>query len=628
MDRVSKWGLTRKHHYYFIVGGLIVLFSAFSLHANCGPVRKGPFIDPDADRSAAQYHIPAVTYNSAGSDTVSRTVTVAASSDIIPADRLYDWGTYCGILGGIPNRATVFRTLTPSNTTAEINTAISACPSGQVVYLAAGEYNIGQISFGSKSGVTLRGAGAGQTIINATASPAIASTSRVFYNEDHIDIANGAWITKDSTSITLAASPSAAFSAGNLVMITQEDSPDVWGDGIGVYPRVGLSDPWPLGGTRCLRFVTRITAVNGNAITLASPLPIDFSYSLNPYAMPLRSGPPMSLCGIENLTINGGGTRDRAVDWCGADRCWIKDVEVKNTVGTTGMVLIANSFQCEINRSYFRDTPGYPTESDGFAVMLYYGTSGALVVDNIFHHTGPGVIMNGTACSAIVNNYVETVGGGYATWMNVGIDCNHGPHGVMNLFEGNIFPKFQNDGYHGSTSHGTLFRNNIHGVDPDGKTQERRIVDLCRGSYCHSVVGNVIGSPLWEPTGNEATPGFSHSDGFIYVLGFPNMGNSSLTPETTFVGYDGTYPDAGVTSTLIRHGNYDYYNKGVVWDSKISSRTIPDSLIYSSKPGYFGTLLWPPIGPDVSGLVTNIPAKARWDAYSSSRKVDDLFRSR
>ena len=538
-------------------------------------------------------------------------------------------GDLRGVPGGIPNRTTIYRTLTPSNTAAEINAAIAACPSGQVVYLSAGEYNIGQISFGSKSGVTLRGAGAGQTIINATASPAIASTSRVFYNEDHTDIAKGAWLAKDSTSITLAASPSAAFSVGNLVMITQDNSPDVWGDGIGVYPRVGLSDPWPLGGTRCLRFVTRITAVNGNTISLASPLPVDFSYSLNPYAMPLRSGPPMSLCGIENLTINGGGSRDRAVDWCGTDRCWLKGVEVKNTIGTTGMVLIQNSSQCEINRCYFRDTPGYPTESDGFAIMLYYGTSGALVVDNIFHRTGPGIIMNGAGCNAIAYNYTQAIGGGSTTWLNAGINCNHGAGGVMNLFEGNVIPKFQNDGYHGSTSHGTLFRNHIHGTDPDGKSGERRIVDLCKGSYYHSVVGNILGDSSWTPLEYEASAGFGHGadQGNIYVLGLPNMGNSSLTPETTFVGYDGTYPDAGVTSTLIRHGNYDYHNKGVVWDSNISSRAIPDSLIYSSKPGYFGSIQWPPIGPDVPGLVTPIPANARWDAYVISGNLDDLFRN-
>ena len=575
---------------YSRVLGFIFLLGAFSLHTNCG-LASNP------------------------------------SSDIVPADRLYDWGAYCGVPGGIPNRTTIFRTLTPSNTTAEINAAIAACPSGQVVYLAAGEYNIGQIVLGRKSNVTLRGAGAGHTIINTTASQAIVSDSYSFFNEDHIDIANGSWLQKGSSSITLASSPSAAFSVGNLIMITQDDSTNLWGTGIGVYHRQGLSDPWPLGGTRCLRFVTRITAVNGNTISLASPLPVSFLYSLNPHAMPLRSGPPISLFGIENLTINGSGGADGAVSISGADRCWVKNVEVRNTTGTIGAVFLANASQCEVNRCYVHDTPGYPTQSDGFGVMLYYGASGTLVVDSIFNRTGVSIIMNGAVCNALVNNYVGATGGGNGTWQVSGINCNHGPQGIMNLFEGNYINRFQNDGYHGSTSHGTLFRNYIHGVDPDGKMLERQLVDLCRGSYYHNVVGNILGDSSWNPNYYEAVGSADHTLGYVYVLGWgaPDSVNPSAD-ATIWTGWTGPIPDTNVKATLIRHGNYDYYNKGVVWDSNISSRTIPNSLIYSSKPGYFGTLQWPPIGPDVAGLVMPIPAKARWDAYLSSGRLDDLFK--
>jgi hypothetical protein len=87
------------------------------------------------------------------------------------------------------------------------------------------------------------------------------------------------------------------------------------------------------------------------------------------------------------------------------------------------------------------------------------------------------------------------------------------------------------------------------------------------------------------------------------------------------------YPDGAVKSTLLRHGNYDYYHKDVVWDSGISSRALGASLFYSSKPAYFGSLQWPPIGPDVAGLVTPIPAQARWNAYQSSGVLSDLFRN-
>jgi hypothetical protein len=85
-------------------------------------------------------------------------------------------------------------------------------------------------------------------------------------------------------------------------------------------------------------------------------------------------------------------------------------------------------------------------------------------------------------------------------------------------------------------------------------------------------------------------------------------------------------PDPDVAGTLLRHGNYDHYHQGVVWDLDIVSHVIPASLYYSSKPSFFGSLLWPPIGPDVVGLVTSIPARARWDAYNVSGDLSDLFR--
>src|SRR4030095_12747307 len=86
-------------------------------------------------------------------------------SGIVAPERAIDWSS-AGVEGGIPNRTTVCATLNPGATAAQINSAISACPSGQVVFLNAGSYSLSnQITFGTKSNVTLRGAGADQTIL-------------------------------------------------------------------------------------------------------------------------------------------------------------------------------------------------------------------------------------------------------------------------------------------------------------------------------------------------------------------------------------------------------------------------------------------------------------------------------
>ena len=59
----------------------------------------------------------------------------------------------------------VCATLNPGATATQINAAITACPSGQVVSLAAGTYSISDDGVVMKSGVTLRGAGADKTLL-------------------------------------------------------------------------------------------------------------------------------------------------------------------------------------------------------------------------------------------------------------------------------------------------------------------------------------------------------------------------------------------------------------------------------------------------------------------------------
>ena len=207
-------------------------------------------------------------------------------------------------------------------------------------------------------------------------------------------------------------------------------------------------------------------------------------------------------------------------------------------------------------------------------------------------------------------------------WQLPGMNSSHGAHPIMSLWEGNMAEQFQADGYHGSSSHQTLFRNQIHGLNPVN-TQNRKMIDLCRANYYFNVVGNVLGDSSWTPTAYEQS---GSMEGVIYRLGYPNMGNDDYVAAVPWPSIYGLiYPDARVKSTLLRHGNYDYYNHATVWDPAISTRTIPDSLIYSSKPSYFGSLPWPPIGPDVPGYVSDIPAKTRWNAYAISGSLKDLF---
>jgi len=97
----------------------------------------------------------------------------------------------------------------------------------------------------------------------------------------------------------------------------------------------------------------------------------------------------------------------------------------------------------------------------------------------------------------------------------------------------------------------------------------------------------------------------------IYRLGYPNIGNASLTDNTGHPVPGGmTYPDAKVASTLLRWGNYDYFNDAVRWNAAEvpsgvpvpSDQILAPSYVYGSRPGWFTSgVAWPPIGPDVTG---------------------------
>jgi hypothetical protein len=333
------------------------------------------------------------------------------------------------------------------------------------------------------------------------------------------------------------------------------------------------------------------------------------------------------------LTIDANNAVGTPIRFTGADRCWFKNMELKNVPGSDiGMIRFWACFQCEIRRCYIHDATGWPNQTDGFATSFNYGSSNCRIEDTLVRRVADLCETNGAAGCAYLYNYGLEMNRDnvYAR----GITLNHGPHGFMNLAEGNIVFSVCNDGYHGSTSHIVMFRNHLNGL-MDGT--QKKIVNICRGSYYQTLVGNVLGDSSWAAAYYEQPVGAQYTRS-IYAIGFGGadsmtMPNTGLPAYANYSKYYGgildtnaRYIDPDVAATLLRHGNYDYFNNAVIWDNDIASHTIPSSLVYGSKPDYFGSLQWPPIGPDVGGLVSNIPAKARWEAFLVSGNLADLFR--
>ncbi len=101
----------------------------------------------------------------------------AATTSIIPAERNFAWNPGLMSKGGIPNRTQTCATLAAGSSQTAIQAALDNCPAGQVVQLAAGTYTVNNLLL-VHSGITLRGAGAGQTVLVKT-NGALPRTSTV-----------------------------------------------------------------------------------------------------------------------------------------------------------------------------------------------------------------------------------------------------------------------------------------------------------------------------------------------------------------------------------------------------------------------------------------------------------------
>ena len=68
-------------------------------------------------------------------------------------------------------------------------------------------------------------------------------------------------------------------------------------------------------------------------------------------------------------------------------------------------------------------------------------------------------------------------------------------------------------------------------------------------------------------------------------------------------------------ATLLRDRNYDYVRQQTDSDARINAVPLPPSLYHASRPTWWGDAPWPPIGPDVPGMVNKLPAQIRYEAF-------------
>jgi hypothetical protein len=541
-------------------------------------------------------------------------------SGILDPTRAIDWSTV-GV-GGIPPRATACSTINPNGSndmTATINSALSACPSGQAVLLASGTFRVnGNIKV--PANVTLRGAGANLTILDAHGSGnGVINLGSGSPTYPGISVTSGA--TAGSTSIVV--SNASGISVGTYLMITElNDSSYVsiqggegnctWCDGYG--------------GTRARGQMLQVTSVTGSTVGFTPAL--YSAYSQTPLVALMTA---TMYAGVEALQVysnNTGYVASFMMNGCAY--CWIKGVEANYTDGD--FVQVHYGYRDEVRDSYFSNayshTPG-TTDSDVFIVNE---TSASLVENNIIERGHASIILNwGAAGNVIAYNYTEgEFDSGSPNFVMGGISA-HGAHPQFNLFEGNVIDRFEPDEIWGSSSTGTAFRNwsrgttmacnpmtgrgtvNCSGTNGWWTFQGSRALSIDHLSTSYNFVGNAAGSAQQnallaygkQQTTHVAVLQYASTrsyDSVNYNFAF-GYGEASDTGSGT--GCDGsTNPPCHSTNayaTAFLHGNYTNADGAINWAPGVT-HTLPPSFYLSSTPAWWPSSLgFPAIGPDVTG---------------------------
>jgi PKD repeat protein len=526
-------------------------------------------------------------------------ISATSFSQIIASNRRTIWQGNVGVPNGIPNRTTIYTTIPAGASLSTIQSAINACPSNQVVLLSAGTYSLSGTLNVSKSGVTLRGAGTGKTILSGGGYVLVGDMN--WYNDyatpnknRHVNWTSG--YAQGSTTITVASTGDLAV--GELIFMDQLNDANVDYVGACNGPVAGeyssVANP-NVGQDRLQHQMNRVVAINGTTLTLSDPVYMpNYQSSLTPQVW-WYGYQPVQLSGVEDLTIIGGSGSSQGLYLQNAYGCWAKDLNVtKCRYYLNSMVTL----RCEIRHCY---AYGPQSTTDDYGYYLQK-SSGLLMEDNADNNAGTMMLLIGVQGSVFGYNYGTNITG-QSGWMQGGI-CTHGAHPNMNLFEGNVIPGWWIQNCWGSSIYNTAFRNRFTGKDEGMASQlsgDIQAVNIGKIQRYMNVVGNVLGTTgyntWYEDSGSSYT---CHNTSRVYAIGENSGGCSTDYDATTY-------------STLVRAMNWDSANQAIVAGGYTTS-DLPASYYLASKPAWFGNLAWPPVDPSnpaYSSSRTNIPAGYR-----------------
>jgi hypothetical protein len=642
--------------------------SAFSFRAVLCALTFGAVLEGAPVRNGSLYLVPGPG------------VAMAQSgSSLLPPDRnaSANW-SMAGMLsvGGIPNRTTLCTTVSPhgggQDDTANIQAAINSCPIGEVVALTAGKFTVAEGNYVLVNrGITLRGAGPGNTILQRTGGAVLNSPNPgsnpspmiivgpMRWNNNFVSANLTADVAAGATSVTVKSS--AGFSVGQIVLLDEQTDAGWQTDPQGrgqIWAEPGSSSYAPLPApTGTFRVVWQkhnpplsgiddftssqtpqtansagswfsrldrptaefhmIASISGNTITFDSPVTISYraahqaqlSYTQTPY---------VTNAGVENMTLSDGDDGQLRFEW--AALSWAKNVE--NTMWLDEGFAIDNSFRIQLEEFYVHDAAWAEPGGAGYAISLANGSSEILIENGIAIRANKVMVSRCSGAGSVTAyNYLDD---GHIntddSWIEIGANNSHMTGSHHMLLEGNYAFDLDSDDTHGAAIYVTFFRNYAPGVrrmfvSPyDGQTindaQNRSDGPVrAAGAQAYTYWFSFIGNVLGMPNGG-GIPG--------WVYSASNWTNGS--PTIWQLGWDSFSPypvDANVANTAIRDGNFDYVSNSVVWASSDTTHSLPSSFYLTQKPAFFSAgrgYTWPWVNPTGTPTLYVLPAKARYDA--------------
>jgi len=577
-----------------------------------------------------------------------------AWSGIVASSRAIDWSS-AGVPGGIPTRTVICSTISPEGTSGspvaptDVNSAIAACPSGEVVKLSAGNFYFSAcVTWNGASNVTVRGAGADQTFVyivgNDTCTEGLGAAFDMgngvaSYPGDtfHTTYANWtAGYSVGTSSITL--STTSGLAIGDTIILDQcDDGFSGGGSGnstCGTGSATDTGNVWTCtvqnvcsvspasGGGRTNRSqqqMVLVTNIVGSVVTISPGLYMpNWRTGQSPMALWPSTGTPAKGNGVENLSIDmlgeSGQSQSAGVLLFGAYGSWVTGVRFVSTVRNG--VWLYQAAHCTIANNYMYGTQNAVSESYG---IEHFIGSDNLIENNIGQHVTTPLLANGSDAGDVWaynfdtdNYYIGAVG-----WMMAGAQ-QHAAGTGMDLYEGNQGSGFLSDVIHGTHNLTTLFRNDYSGWQPscDGQSCTLEVTatqNQLIGRY-FNYIGNVLGTSGVHNVyiTNPTSTGQAGTQGSLAIYEPGWCGQDGVNQSVCTNGND-----LYTLTSIMRWGNYDVVNAAARFvnaevptglsdgfaNSVPSSHTLPNSFFLSGVTASTGCGTGLPFGK----VFTNYP---------------------